>query len=99
MALKDAELSIALVPTNEEFRLVMATCQMRLHQLAEAAKTIKDVIDLNPTNEKALYHEAFCHRLDGRFRESIGNQGITHLSIEPFLHHKERTTSNANLLF
>lgn len=62
-----------LVPSNENYKLVVATCMMRLEQLASAAATIREVIKLNPKNESALFHEAFCHRLDGRYREAIDN--------------------------
>jgi tetratricopeptide (TPR) repeat protein len=73
MARDDAELAINLVPLSEENRLVLGQCYMRLQKLTEAADCIKTVIKLNPDNELALYQEAFCHRLDGRYREAIEN--------------------------
>ena len=48
MALDDAKKASMLVPSNENYKLVVATCMMRLEQLASAAATLREVIKLNP---------------------------------------------------
>ena len=73
VAKNDAELAVKLIPDNEEFKLVLATCYIRLEELQEAHQIIEMVLKLNPNNEKALFHEAFCFRLDGKYKEAIEN--------------------------
>lgn len=73
MALEDSTKAFQLAPGNEEHLLVIATCNMRLERLADAAAALNSAIALNPENERALFHQAFCHRLDGKYREAIDN--------------------------
>lgn len=73
MAFADAKKASKLAPSKEEHRLLVATCLLRLQQVELAATTLREVIQMNPNNENALFNEAFCHRLHGRYKEAIDN--------------------------
>lgn len=70
-ALRDALESVNLCPQDEFFKMVAAVCYQRLFQTSEALALIESVLLINPENERALFHQAFCRREKGQFMESI----------------------------
>lgn len=73
MAFADAKKASKLAPSKEEYSFLVATCLLRLQQVELAATTLREVIEMNPSNESALFIEAFCYRLHGRYKEAIDN--------------------------
>jgi len=64
-ALDDLDVAVQLFSRNEEYRLAQTVCFLRLRQLTEALKSVDDILAINPSNERALFHRAYCLRLDG----------------------------------
>ena len=59
------------VPDDLEYRLLVATCHLRLEDFNSAMKILQCVLDVAPNNEKALFHYAFCLRALKREKEAI----------------------------
>ena len=92
-ALKDATQAVNFFPQNEAYRLILITCQIRLQRLTDANAQLKIVLGMNPRNERALYHEAFVSRLDGKHKESI--QSLTKIIAMREQKHRMRRSKNS----
>jgi len=93
-ALNDALESVRLSPQDEFFKMVAAVCHQRLGETAEALSLIESVLSINPENERALFHQAFCRREKGMFMESIDS--LTKV-FKMLIYKFTRTRVNVNL--
>jgi tetratricopeptide (TPR) repeat protein len=76
-ALADASRASALVPTDEEYRLLVASCLLRLGRCDDALMVVADVIRRIPNNEKARYLHAYGLRLVGKLKDAVDE--LTHI--------------------
>eukprot|EP01041_Mallomonas_annulata_P002524 gene2524-4908_t len=70
-ALDDALEAVRLRPDDEFFQMVAAVCYQRRGDAAEALYILESVLEAHPHNCRALFHQAFCQRSDGKFMDSI----------------------------
>jgi tetratricopeptide (TPR) repeat protein len=70
-ALLDIKVSIKHVPDNEAYRLTQTICHIRLNEDNHAQAAISRVLELNPRNDRALFHKAFCLSRRGEVKTAI----------------------------
>ena len=58
-------------PEEEFYRMLVATCYLRLDQPSLAQRVLEAVLEKNPRNGRALFHLAYCHRVEGRSMEAL----------------------------
>jgi hypothetical protein len=63
---------------NDEYELVLATCQLRLRKYKEAETILKRILTRSPENDRALYRLCYCRRATGKFRDAVA--GLTKVS-------------------
>ena len=74
-ALEDAKSATNFVPSDDDFHLAVATCNIKLKNFHDAMESFRIVLARNPRNQKALYQFSFCQRAVGQNRDAI--EGLT----------------------
>ena len=62
---------IHLFPKNETYKLLRTVCLIRLNKPDDARTTIGEILEINPKNERALFHQAYCKRVEGENKDAI----------------------------
>jgi len=70
-ALSSIASCIHLFPENETYKLLRTVCYIRLNKPGDARSTIGEILEINPKNERALFHQAYCKRVEGENKDAI----------------------------
>mmetsp|Transcript_4032 Transcript_4032/g.4125 ORF Transcript_4032/g.4125 Transcript_4032/m.4125 type:complete len:852 (-) Transcript_4032:143-2698(-) len=92
-ALEDAMESVRMCPGDEFFLMVEAVCHQRLGDTTAALTVVESVLAINPNNERALFHQAFCRRQQGDFRGAI--ESLTAIIAKSHAKNKESDMKGA----
>ena len=60
-----------LCKEDNDYDLVVVICHIRLNQLDNALRELGKILERTPTDEKALFHTAYCYRENGRLKDAI----------------------------
>jgi len=74
-ALNDALKALAFYDADDDYKMVAASCMMRLNRYPEAQKLLEELLVRTPENYKAQYYLSFCQRAIGSQRDAI--EGLT----------------------
>lgn len=74
-ALVDAVKSSSLMPDDDDYQMVIATCYIRLNRYNDAKRVLQNILNRSPDNYKALYNFSFCQRASGNRNTAI--EGLT----------------------
>lgn len=62
-----------MIPTDNDFHLVVVVCYIRLQKLTDAKELLDQILARDPNNEKALFHSSYVNRQNGRLKDAIAN--------------------------
>ena len=56
---------------DTDYDLVGVICHIRLNRLEDAVRELGRILERAPTDEKALFHLAYCYRENGRLKDAV----------------------------